>query len=118
LSPAIWICLLVAAALGAFVAAPLLRPAAPRRAGTDEALSEARELESRKEMLLTSLKDLEDDHQTDKIDDADYAALHARLSGEAIEVLRQLDAARERDAAEAAAGAVRHPSSRRPSRPG
>jgi hypothetical protein len=116
----VWLSLLAALAVSAFVAAPLLRPAPARRQAADdhEALSEARDLASRKDMLLISLKDLEDDRQTDKIDEADFRVLHARLSAEAIEVMRQLDALEARRAAETAAGVARHPASRRTGRPG
>lgn len=112
-----WVSLLVGLGLAAWVALPLLRPVPARRAD-DDALSEARDLQSRKDMLLTSLKDLEDDRQTDKIGEDDYAELHARLSSEAVDVLRRLDAESERRAAEKAAGAVRHPRSRRSGRSG
>ena len=60
------------------------------------------ELASRKEMLLGALKDLEDDRATAKIDDADYAELHARLTGQAVEVIKRLDALDERQGPAAA----------------
>jgi hypothetical protein len=84
--------LLIAAAALAFVAAPLFRT---HPAGEPDwqacALSRARELQSQRDMLLGSLKDLEDDRATDKIGDEDYRDLKARLSGQAIEVLKRLD---------------------------
>ena len=106
----------VAIAVLMFVFAPLLT--APRRRASDAAsldnLNEARELQSRQDMLLASIKDLEDDRATDKIGEDDYRRLHERLSAEAIEVLQRLDVLeRERDEAERAASRpLRHPASR------
>jgi hypothetical protein len=42
-------------------------------------------------MLLASLKDLEDDRETDKIGDEDYERLKSRLSAQTIEVMQRLD---------------------------
>ena len=83
--------LLVAAAATAYVAAPLLRKDAAEAERVLGAISEAAELESRREMLLTSLRDLEDDRATNKIDDEDYAELYNRLTGEAVEVMKRID---------------------------
>jgi cell division protein FtsB len=83
--------LLVAAAVIAFVAAPLLRSDAARAERVAAALDEAAELRSRREMLLASLKDLEDDRATDKIDEKDFAELNARLTGKAVELMKRLD---------------------------
>ena len=55
-------------------------------------------------MLLASLRDLEDDRATNKLDEGDYRELQERLSAEAIVVMRRLDElAREHERAEAAA---------------
>jgi hypothetical protein len=83
--------LLIAAGTLAFVVAPLLRGDAAEAERVAVAMSEAAELQSRREMLLAALKDLEDDHATAKIDDADYGELYARLSRQAVEVMKQLD---------------------------
>ena len=56
-------------------------------------VSKLRELHARQQMLLASLRDLEDDRATDKLDDADYAKLKSRLSNETIDVMKQLDGA-------------------------
>jgi Tfp pilus assembly protein PilN len=83
-------------ALGAlaYVLAPLLRrDALEPHAGRGAALDELRELHARQQMLLASLKELEDDRQTGKIGDEDYERLHARLSAQAIEVMQRLDRA-------------------------
>ena len=86
--------LLLAAAALVFVMAPLFGRAQPDADESAEtALGSLRELHARQQMLLAALKDLEDDRATDKIGDSDYEQLKQRLSTEAIEVMRQLDAA-------------------------
>jgi len=75
----------------AFVAAPLLRRDAAEAERLASAASEAGDLQSRKEMLLTSLKDLEDDYSTNKMDAADYEELKARLSTQAVDVMKRID---------------------------
>jgi hypothetical protein len=109
--------LLVAALASAFVLAPLARRQGEAESPDDRASAE-RELLSRKQMLLSALKDLEDDRATDKLDEADYTELKARLSAQAIEVLKRLDVVEgERLAAEEAARIaalpLRHPGGRR-----
>jgi len=114
--------LLLAAAALAFVLAPLLRRERSDANASDEAaLDSLRELHARQQMLLASLRDLEDDRATDKIGDSDYEELKQRLSAEAIEVMRQLDAAeqerqtaleREREASRP----LRYPGTRRTDR--
>lgn len=89
------VALLLALALVAFISAPLLRKAATEPEVAATATGGARDLQSRRDMLLSSLKDLEDDRATDKIGERDYDELYARLSSEAVEVLRQLDALQE-----------------------
>ena len=51
------------------------------------------------------MRDLEDDRTTDKIDESDYRQMRDRLSAEAIEVMREMDALK--DEREAVAEAVR-----------
>ncbi len=111
--------LLLAAAALVFVMAPLLRRGRPDANERDNALlGSLRELHARQQMLLAALKDLEDDRATDKIGDSDYEQLKQRLSTEAIEVMRRLDAAehereqaleREREASRP----LRYPGARR-----
>jgi hypothetical protein len=110
---------LVALLLGlgavAFVLWPLLRGGAHAEVESAVGLGAARELQSRRDMLLAALKDLEDDRATDKIDEADYAELHAKLSDEAVRVLKSLDDL-EREREEAArrplARTLKHPAAR------
>jgi hypothetical protein len=94
---------LVAVAVAAFVIAPLVRAGAAEPEVLTGSLGEERELESRNQMLLANLRDLEDDRATTKIGDADYERIKAELSAEAVTVMRRLDAlAAERTAAEEA----------------
>ena len=83
-----------AVALGAlwFVIAPLWRPDAAEAERIGAAASEERDLRSRHEMLLSSLKDLEDDRATGKLDDADYEQTKNELSAQAVGIMKQLDA--------------------------
>ncbi len=93
---AAWIVVaLIAAASALYVFLPLAGgPAAARPREDAELLGRARELESRHAMLLASLKDLEDDMRTDKMGERDYAELKARLTADAVETLKALDAIR------------------------
>ena len=84
--------LLAVAALG-YVLAPLLqRDALESNERFEASLDELRTLHARQLMLLASLKDLEDDRQTDKIGAEDYERLKSRLSTQAIEVMQRIDA--------------------------
>ena len=111
--------LLLAAAALVFIMAPLLRRARPDASEEHEAsLALLRELHARQQMVLGSLKDLEDDRATDKLGDSDYEELKQRLSTEAIEVMRQLDVAEhEREQAldqeREASRPLRYPGARR-----
>jgi hypothetical protein len=94
MTAAVLMTLVLVAAGAAFVIAPLLRrdalePEERGRPGVDE----LRELHARQQMLLASLKDLEDDRATDKIGDDDYERLKTNLSNQAIEVMQRIDAA-------------------------
>lgn len=87
---------LVAIAATAYVLAPLWRRDALEADGSGGvALDELRELHARHQMLLASLKDLEDDRATDKIGPEDYDHLNSRLTAQAIEVMQRLDAAEQ-----------------------
>ena len=77
--------------VAAGVLAPLFRPDAQERERVSNALSAEQDLNTRHTMALSALRDLEDDRQTGKIGDADYAALRARLESRAIELMKSLD---------------------------
>ncbi len=101
--------LLLAAAALVFVMAPRFGRAQRDTEERDQTShGSLRELHARQQMLLAALKDLEDDRATDKLGDSDYEELKQRLSTEAIEAMRVVDAAeyereqgleREREAA-------------------
>ena len=74
------------------VLAPLFRPDAQQAERKSQALSVEQDLSTRREMALAALRDLEDDRQTGKIGDADYAALKSRLEARAVELMKSLDA--------------------------
>jgi cytochrome c-type biogenesis protein CcmI len=87
--------LLVALAAGVYVLAPLFRADAAEAERISSAVSEERDLQSRREMLLAALKDLEDDRATGKIDQQDHSRLKNELTTETIEIMKQLDALAE-----------------------
>ena len=86
---------LAVGALALFVAvvvlAPLFRPDAQEAERVSNALSTEQDLHTRHAMAVAGLKDLEDDRQTGKIGDADYAALRAKLEARAIDLMKRLD---------------------------
>jgi len=73
------------------VLAPLFRPDAQEAERVSSALSVEQDLSTRHAMALAALRDLEDDRQTGKIGDADYADLRAKLEARAIELMKGLD---------------------------
>ena len=82
---------LIGCAALAWVLAPLVGHRAREAERTADRIGAESELRSRKEMLLAAIRDLEDDRATDKIDESDYAELHATLTAQAVEVIRSLD---------------------------
>ena len=70
-----------------------------RRAPRDS--DERRALEAAKEAKYREIRDAELDYRTGKLSDEDFRALDRTLRAEAVEILRALDAARERRAAPA-----------------
>jgi hypothetical protein len=112
--------LLLAAGALVFVLSPLLRRDALEADGRPRgSLDELRELHARQQMLLASLKDLEDDRATDKLGDEDYERLKARLTSQTIEVMQRLDAAehareRELERERKASRPLQYPGGRRP----
>jgi len=79
------ICLVVA------VGEPLARRRAYSERGA-EGDNDTERLLLQKEMLYGAIRDLDFDFQTGKVDQNDYAELRQQLEGEAVQVLRQLDA--------------------------
>ena len=90
---------LLAVACVIYAATPFLRGArgdalVPPRSEAEE--ERVRLLEER-DRALAALKELEFDHRTGKISDADYATLRPSLRREAADAIRALDAAAGRD---------------------
>jgi hypothetical protein len=77
-----------------FVARPFLRDPAPASDELDELAPEARRrlaLAEERDRALAALKELEFDHRTGKVSDADYRAQVGRLRRRAAEALRALE---------------------------
>jgi hypothetical protein len=82
---------LVAVGTVVFVGEPLVRRALhPAFAGESEQAMERLSLQ--KETLYTAIRDLDFDFQTGKVDQKDYTELRQHFEGEAIQLLRQIDA--------------------------
>jgi len=81
----------LAIVVAVIVLAPLFRPDAQEAERVSMALSTEQDLSTRHAMALAALRDLEDDRQTGKIGDADYAALRAKLESRAVELMKSLD---------------------------
>jgi hypothetical protein len=79
----------------AFVIVPLRRPSAdaePAR-GDD---SRVADLEARKEAKYREIRDAQLDHAAGKLSEEDFRRQDAELRREAVEILRELDAVRDR----------------------
>ena len=83
---------LVALAAVALVLDPLVRPYAVRPE-PPSAEPEDDPVEQRKELALAALKEIEFDRATGKLDDADYERMKAKYTAEALEAIREVDAA-------------------------
>lgn len=86
--------LLLAVALLVLVAAVVLRPLLEGPGGAPVVRAERSELDAlvaQREGILAALLDLDFDHATEKVDDADYEAQRARLIAEGVGILKQLD---------------------------
>jgi hypothetical protein len=82
----------LALTVAAVVIAPLFRPDAREAERVANALSTEQDLNTRHAMAVAALRDLEDDRQTGKIGDADYAQMRERLESRAVELMKSLDA--------------------------
>jgi hypothetical protein len=69
-------------------------PLRPGHAQAQEAADAAErdELEAEREAKYREIRDAEMDHRTGKLSDADWRVLDRTLRGEAVEILRRLDA--------------------------
>ena len=95
---AVVLAVLLAVACVAFVARPFLREPAPEDDRLAEVSPQERErvrIAEERDRALAALKELEFDHRTGKISDADYRELVAPLRRQAAEALRALDPPRK-----------------------
>jgi hypothetical protein len=93
-APALVLAMLLAVVCVWFVARPFLREPAPEDDNLLEVSPRERErmrLAEERDRALAALKELEFDHRTGKISDADYRELVAPLRRQAAEALRGLD---------------------------
>lgn len=81
--------LLVLASVVVFVAAPLVRPSRDDVSAQTATLH----LREQRDRAFAALRELEFDHRTGKITDADYTSLRAELRRDAAEALQVLAAA-------------------------
>jgi hypothetical protein len=79
----------ILALVAAFVIAPLRRE---HSAQEDPVQAKRAELEARKEVLYREIRDAEADHATGKLAEQEYKRLDRDLRGQAIDVLKRLDA--------------------------
>lgn len=71
-----------------FILQPML---SGRRASLHREMDEPTEAESRRRITLLALRDVEYDHATGKLDEADYHALRKELAVEALAALERVD---------------------------
>ncbi len=91
--------LAILALVALFVTRPLWRVAEQDPAETPRPASpsdELAELEAARDAKYREIRDAELDHRTGKLSEEDFEVTDRTLRGEALEILRALDAARER----------------------
>ncbi len=88
--------LVVLAVVVLLISSPLRRPGAAGAEAPSNSSSAMAELEAARDAKYREIRDTELDHQTGKLSDSDFAAIDQGLRAEAIEILRELDRARER----------------------
>jgi hypothetical protein len=84
---------LLFALVATFVLWPLRSGQRSARAAEDPVLAD---LEARKEAKYREIRDTQLDHASGKLSDQDFRSQDAQLRSEAVELLKQLDRARER----------------------
>ena len=82
----------LALAAAVFVLGPLFRPDAREAERVAAKISAEQELSAQRAMALAALRDLDEDRATGKIGDADYAEMKERLSAQAVDLMKRLDA--------------------------
>lgn len=73
----------------AFVAYPLFKPAPLPM--TEETHPVLEELVTQRDAMYAAIKDLENEHATGKLSDADYRSLRAKYEAQAVAILQELD---------------------------
>ncbi len=66
-------------------------PLVDRRQQREKTLSEAERLREQRDRILTTLRDLDFDHASGKIQEEDYTPLRAKLVADGADVMKQLD---------------------------
>jgi hypothetical protein len=85
---------LIVIALVAFIGAPLLRrDRQPQAAGEERLIARVAELEARKESKYREIRDAELDHAAGKLSQGDFQSVDVELRREAVDILKELDAA-------------------------
>jgi len=82
------------AAVVVFVGAPLRRGVAEENEADE--VGQRAELEAEKEAKYREVRDAELDHRTGKLSDEDWRAIDRQLRGEAVAILRAIDALGDR----------------------
>ncbi len=86
------IALVLIFAVVAIISSPLRRSSASGDAAhAGEMSPEREELEAARDAKYREIRDVELDHETGKISDADFESVDSTLRAEAIEILRRLD---------------------------
>jgi hypothetical protein len=83
--------ILIGLAVLLFVAFLVSQPLLDQRQQRANALSEADRLREQRDRILATLRDLDFDHASSKIQEQDYATLRAKLVADGAAVLKQLD---------------------------
>jgi hypothetical protein len=76
----------------ALVAWPLVRRSPEEEGVADPAKDERRELDEALQRSLAAIREIEFDHRSGHLSDADFAALDAAERAQAVELIRRLDA--------------------------
>ena len=92
MSTSTWVLFAVSVVGILWILRPLMAPETVRE--RDDPKSVRRELLARREMVLASLHDLEDDYHSGRLNDSDYEEMKTSLEGEAVQVLDLLAAAK------------------------
>jgi hypothetical protein len=85
-----FLCLLIALAVGIFVARPLFARAGSVVAASKRKSRHAVLLEQR-DVLYATIRELDFDHRMGKVDDEDYRRMRGEYAGQAVALLKEID---------------------------